>query len=204
MLLLIRVLLRERLIVSAVQHRELSGAIMKNQTRAVASVIVSFCLVLSFGSFAKTQTHRSPVPKPNQKESPVTRHASGTFEVKLIPQTAESKMGDSNIGRFSIDKLFSGDLEGTSKGQMMAVGTEVEGSAGYVAMERVTGTLDGHSGSFYLQHSGTMTRGAQQLSVTVVPDSGTGDLAGLGGKMNITIVDGKHLYDFEYRLAKQQ
>ncbi len=175
---------------------------MKNQTRAVASVIVSFCLVLSFGSFAKAQTPRSPVPKKNEKENTVTRHASGTFEVKLISQTAESKVGDPSVGRFSIDKLFSGDFEGTSKGQMLAVSTEVEGSAGYVAMERVTGTLDGHHGSFALQHSGTMTRGAPQLSVTVVPDSGTGELVGLAGKMTINIVDGKHLYEFEYTLAK--
>jgi hypothetical protein len=175
---------------------------MKNQTRDVASGITGFCLILSFGSFAKTQTHRSPVSKTNQKENPVTRHASGTFEVKLISQTAESKVGDPSVGRFSIDKLFSGDFEGTSKGQMLAVSTEVEGSAGYVAMERVTGTLGGHHGSFALQHSGTMTRGAPQLTVTVVPDSGTEGLVGLAGKMNITIVDGKHLYEFEYTLAK--
>ena len=177
---------------------------MKNQTRVVAGVIAGVCLILSFGSFAKTQTPRTPVPKTNQKENPVTKHASGTFEVKLISQTAESKVGDPSIGRFSIDKLFSGDLEGTSKGQMLAVSTDVEGSAGYVAIERVTGTLDGHRGNFALQHSGTMTRGAPQLLVTVVPDSGTEGLVGLAGKMNITIVDKKHLYDFEYTLAKPQ
>jgi hypothetical protein len=102
----------------------------------------------------------------------------------------------------SLDKQFHGDLEATGKGQMLAVGANVKDSAGYVALERVTGTLHGHSGSFALQHSGTMTRGAAQLTVTVVPDSGTGQLAGLAGKMTINIVEGKHFYDFEYTLAQ--
>jgi uncharacterized protein DUF3224 len=129
-------------------------------------------------------------------------HASGTFEVKLNPQ--DDKVGDPTVSRMSIDKQFHGDLEGTSKGQMLAAGTDVKGSAGYVAMERMIGTLHGHSGTFALQHSGTMTRGAPQLSVTVVPDSGTGQLVGLAGKMTINIVDGKHLYDFEYTLTQPQ
>jgi hypothetical protein len=102
----------------------------------------------------------------------------------------------------SIDKQFHGDLEGTSKGQMLTAGTAVEGSAGYVAIERVSGMLHGRRGTFVLQHSGTMTRGAPQLSVTVVPDSATGELVGLAGKMTITISDGKHSYDFEYTLTK--
>ena len=100
-----------------------------------------------------------------------------------------------------IDKQFHGDLEATSKGQMLAAGTAIEGSAGYVAIEQATGTLHGRSGSFVLQHSGTMARGAGQLAITVVPDSGTGELVGLAGTMAITIVDGQHLYDFEYTLA---
>ena len=130
-------------------------------------------------------------------------HATGPFEVKLAPQT-DDKIGDPTVGRMSIDKQFHGDLEATSKGQMLAAMTDVKGSAGYVAIERVTGTLHTpsgvRSGSFALQHSGTMTRGAPLLSVTVVPDSGTGQLAGLAGKMTINIVDGKHSYDFEYTL----
>jgi len=101
----------------------------------------------------------------------------------------------------SIDKQFHGDLEGTSKGQMLAVSSEVKGSAGYVAMERITATLQGRRGSFALQHSGTMTRGTPQLTVTVVPDSGTDQLVGLSGKMKINIVDGKHFYEFDYTLA---
>ncbi|MGO9126639.1 MAG: DUF3224 domain-containing protein, partial [Terriglobales bacterium] len=103
-------------------------------------------------------------------------------------------------GRMTIDKQFHGDLEGTSKGEMLSAMTEVKGSAGYVAMERVTGALNGRSGTFFLQHSASMTRGVPQLSVTVVPDSGTGQLQGLTGKMDIIINAGKHSYDFEYTL----
>jgi len=126
-------------------------------------------------------------------------HANGTFEVKLTPQPVD---GDAPaIGRMSIDKQFHGDLEGASKGQMLAAMTSVKGSAGYVAMEQVTGSLHGRAGTFVLQHSGTMTRGAPQLIVSVVPDSGTAELAGLAGTMAIVIADGKHSYDFEYTLA---
>ena len=126
-------------------------------------------------------------------------HASGTFEVKLTPQPADS--GAPAVGRMSIDKQFHGDLEATSKGQMLAAVTSVKGSAGYVAIEQVTGSLRGRSGTFVLQHSGTMTRGTPQQIVSVVPDSGTGELVGLTGTMTITIADGKHSYDFEYTLA---
>jgi hypothetical protein len=129
----------------------------------------------------------------------MTTRASGTFEVKLTPQAPD---GDApGVGRMSIDKQFHGDLEGSSKGQMLAAVTSVKGSAGYVAIEQVTGSLHARSGGFVLQHSGTMTRGAPQLIVSVVPDSGTGELEGLAGTMNIVIADGKHSYDFEYTLA---
>jgi hypothetical protein len=101
----------------------------------------------------------------------------------------------------SIDKQFQGNLEAASYGQMLTAVTGVKGSAGYVAIEQVTGSLHGRSGAFVLQHSGTMTRGAPQLTVSVVPDSGTGELLGLTGTMTITIADGKHSYDFEYTLA---
>jgi hypothetical protein len=101
----------------------------------------------------------------------------------------------------SIDKQFRGDLEGSSKGEMLSAGTGVKGSAGYVAIERVTGALQGRSGTFVLQHSGTMARGVPQLSITVVPDSGTDGLDGLAGRMTIEIVDGVHSYDFEYTIA---
>lgn len=131
----------------------------------------------------------------------MTKHASGTFEVKLIPQTPEDNVGDPTVSRMALDKQFRGDLEATSRGEMLAVRTETEGSAGYVAMERVAGTLDGRSGTFALQHSGTMTRGVPHLLITVVPDSGTGQFAGLAGQMKINIVEGKHTYEFEYTLA---
>lgn len=130
----------------------------------------------------------------------MTTHASGMFEVKLTPQTEDDNSGGATVGRMSIDKQFHGDLEATSRGQMLAVGTGVEGSAGYVAMEQVSGTLHGRHGTFALQHTGTMTRGTPQLSVTVVPDSGTAQLAGLSGRMAIKINEGKHSYDFEYTL----
>jgi len=126
--------------------------------------------------------------------------ATGTFDVKVTPQTPEEKVGDPTVGRMSLDKQFHGDLEASSKGQMLSVVTETPGSAGYVAMERVVGTLHGRTGSFALQHNGTMTRGAPQLVVRVVPDSGTGQLLGLVGTMTIKIVEGKHLYEFDYTL----
>ncbi len=131
----------------------------------------------------------------------MTTRASGPFEVKLNPvPTAHSSAG-ALLGRMSIDKQFHGDLDATSEGEMLTAGTAVKGSAGYVAIERVSGTLHGLAGTFVLQHSGTMTRGAPQLTITVVPDSGTGELTGLAGTMTINIVDGKHSYDFEYTLA---
>jgi hypothetical protein len=124
-----------------------------------------------------------------------------TFEVKVAPQTDE-KVGDPTVGRMSLDKVFRGDLEAVGRGQMLAAMTDVEGSAGYVALERVAGKLDGREGTFALQHSGTMTRGMPHLVITVVPDSGTGQLAGLSGKMSINVADGKHSYEFEYTLAQ--
>jgi len=130
----------------------------------------------------------------------VSSHATGTFDVKLNPQ--DDNAGDPTISRMLIEKQFHGDLEGTSQGQMLAVGTDTKGSAGYVAIERVSGKLNGQSGTFALQHSGAMTRGTPQLTITVVPDSGTGELVGLAGKMMINIVDGKHFYDLEYILAQ--
>jgi len=127
-------------------------------------------------------------------------HASGPFDVKLSPQPAEEKVGDPSVGRMALDKQFHGDLEATSKGQMLSTMGDVKGSAGYVAMERVTGTLHGRKGTFALQHSGTMTRGTPSLTITVVPDSGTGELVGLAGIMEIHIVEGKHSYDFSHTL----
>jgi hypothetical protein len=137
-----------------------------------------------------------------QENAHMTQHASGSFEVKITPQKPDSEVAQAaNFGRMTIDKQFHGDLEATSKGEMIASQTEVKGSGGYVAMERVTGTLKGRQGSFILQHNGTMTKGVPALSVTVVPDSGTGELKGIAGKMNIIIApNGKHSYEFEYTI----
>jgi hypothetical protein len=130
----------------------------------------------------------------------MTTRASGTFEVRLSPQV-DGEAGGACVGRMLIDKRFAGGLEATSRGQMLAVRTSTDGSAGYVAMELVTGALRGRSGTFVLQHTGTMERGAQRLSVTVVPDSGTGELEGLAGRMEIVIAEGKHSYHFDYTLG---
>ena len=156
------------------------------------------CLAVA-GSLAHARIQSSGTSAA-QKGATMTKHATGTFDVKATPEPPEDKAEGSTLGRFSLAKQIHGDLEGTSTGQMLTAGTDVKGSAGYVAIERVTGTLNGRKGSFVLQHSGTMNRGAFQLSITVVPDSGTGELVGLAGKMAIIIADGKHSYDFEYAL----
>ena len=127
--------------------------------------------------------------------------AAGPFEVKVTPQPPEPG-GDPALGRLLLDKKFHGDLEAASRGQMLTAGTGVEGSAGYVAIEKVDGTLHGRRGTFALQHSGTLTRGAPSLTIRVVPDSGTGELEGISGTMSITIAaGGAHSYDFEYSLS---
>lgn len=128
--------------------------------------------------------------------------AKGTFEVSLTAQSLADAAANEKLGRMAIDKRFSGDLIGNSKGEMLSAMTDTKGSAGYVAIERVDGSLNGRKGSFVLQHNGVMTRGLPQLSVTVVPDSATGDLVGLAGSFKIDIVDKKHFYDFQYSLPK--
>lgn len=163
---------------------------------------LGLCLSLGAGVLVYAQSpsrdHRK-VQKENK--AIMTLHASGTFDVKMTPQAADDKGAGAAVGRFLLDKQFHGELAATSKGEMLAVGTALEGSAGYVAMEQVAGILNGRKGTFALQHTGTMTRGAAQLSVTVVPDSGTDQLVGLSGRMDIKITDGKHFYEFEYSIA---
>jgi hypothetical protein len=128
-------------------------------------------------------------------------YATGTFEVNLQPLDAYSQSGDGNtLGRMSIDKTFQGDLEATSQGEMLSARTPIEGSAGYVAIERIVGMLDGRSGSFVLQHFGVMHGGENRLLLEVTPGSGTGDLAGLTGTMVIGVTDGAHTYAFDYTL----
>jgi hypothetical protein len=163
-----------------------------NRIQFVAAVF----LYLAISGMAQNE---SPHPAP-PKEKVVTGHATGTFEVKMTPQTAEEGT-DPGIARMLLDKQIHGDLEGTSKGQMLATGS-AQSSGAYVALERITGTLKGRAGSFVLQHSATMTRGMPQMSITVAPDSGTGQLTGLTGTFTIKIDSGKHSYDFEYTLPE--
>jgi hypothetical protein len=128
----------------------------------------------------------------------MANHATGTFEVKLTPE--EDKSGETVVGRMTIDKQFQGGIEGTSKGLMVMASTPVQGSAGYVALEKVTGSVEGRTGTFYLQHNGIMNRGQGQLTIVVIPDSGSGELTGLIGSFTIKIDNGKHFYDFEYSI----
>ena len=130
----------------------------------------------------------------------MTSHSKGTFDVKVIPQVPDDSAGGP-FSRLFLDKRFHGDLDGTSKGQMLGAGTAVAGSGAYVALELFSGALNGRRGSFILQHTGTMTREVPTLIVTVVPDSGTDQLTGLAGKMTIIVAGGQHSYEFEYRLG---
>jgi len=132
----------------------------------------------------------------------MNHQARGTFEVTLKPVGEPDAMSGVALGRLSLAKQFHGDLVAVSKGEMLTALTGVEGSAGYVAIERVTGALNGRQGSFVFQHSGLMNRGAQQLSITVVPDSGTGQLTGMAGTFSLNVVDGEHFYIFEYSLPE--
>ena len=126
---------------------------------------------------------------------------SGKFDVKLNPIDSYASGTDGiTLGRMSIDKTFHGDLSATSIGEMLSARTPAPGSAGYVAIEQVTGTLAGKAGSFVLQHFGTMSAGTNHLTLEVVPDSGTGELTGLSGTMGITIENGQHFYTFDYSL----
>jgi hypothetical protein len=129
-------------------------------------------------------------------------HATGSFDIKTTP-ASPPPLGDPSLIRLTSEKQFHGDLEGASRGEMLGAGNVQSGNAGYVALEAVSGTLQGRRGTFILQHSGSITAGVQQLNIKVVPGSGTGDLAGISGSMNIRIeAGGKHFYDFDYALPK--
>lgn len=130
----------------------------------------------------------------------MTTHGKGTFDVKIDPQDPIESADGVTVGRMTARKQFQGDLEGTSTAHMLTAGGEVKDSGAYVAIERIIGTLHGRRGSFVVQHSGTMTRGAPHLTITVVPDSGTGQLTGIAGEITITIVEGKHFYEIDYTL----
>jgi hypothetical protein len=170
---------------------------MTNRFPVVARVALGLCLCFGYAAFTQMQ---SPGSADTNKESKVNGHASGSFEIKMVRQPITEEEAKTISVRMTSDKQFHGDLEGTSTGEMLGASTAIKDSAGYVAMERVSGKLKGRTGTFILQHSSTMARGTQQQSIIVVPDSGTDQLVGLAGSMIIKIADGKHFYEFDYTL----
>jgi hypothetical protein len=143
---------------------------------------------------------QAPPAKLLRKDPVMTRRAEGTFDVKTTPIAADDATMGTLIGRYSLVKQYHGDLDAASKGEMLGAGEPSSGNAGYVAIEQVTGTLAGHTGSFALQHIGTMEGGSYKLSVVVVPGSGTAQLTGIAGTLTIVIASGKHSYVFDYSL----
>jgi hypothetical protein len=169
---------------------------MKQLAVAIALAGLSFALGPAFPASLSAQNKA-----PADRGTPQMQQATGSFEVKMAPQKPDNPQAEAaGLGRMSLDKQFHGDLEGTSQGEMLSVLDREKGSGGYVALERVTGKLQGREGSFVLQHNATMNRGAPELNIIVVPDSGTGQLAGISGSMKIRIEGGNHFYDLEYAL----
>ena len=167
---------------------------MRAMLRLYSLLFIFLGLVACVAAQAQAPSSNSTSSAKEQKVS----HATGTFEVKLSPQQS-----DPPIGRMSIEKQWQGGLVGTSKGEMLASGSGAAGSSGgYVALEQFSGTLNGRKGSFILQHSATMTRGTPQLTIKVVPDSGTDELVGLTGQLKIAIAEVKHSYKFRYTLPE--
>ena len=161
------------------------------KTRILAAL--GLCVALGAAGPVQAQAQGTPA-----QETAVTTRATGPFEVKMAPLATHAD--PPVLGRMSLDKVYHGDLEATAAGEMLAAMTPVEGSAGYVAIERVTGTLAGRTGTFMLQHNGLMNRGAPSLVINVIPDSGTGELEGLSGTMMIIIEGGAHSYQLDYTL----
>jgi len=173
---------------------------VKYDSRIALTVVAvaSVCLLFAVRSVTQS-TAQSTAQSTTPKEAPMPAHATGPFDVKVAP--VEDSSLEKGLSRMSIDKQYHGDLEAVGKGQMLAAGSPQKGAGGYVAIEKVTGTLQGHAGSFVLQHSGTMKNNVPQLTITVVPESGTGELEGIAGTMTIKIAaGGKHSYEFEYTL----
>jgi hypothetical protein len=159
--------------------------------------------LLALGSVSGWTVQAQSGTATTNRKAGVTMHATGTFVVKINAVEAPDLAKDAGLACLTIDKVFSGSLEGTSKGEMLTGGAESTGAMAYVALERVTGKLDGRVGSFLLMHNAVMLKGVPSsgvMQITVVPDSGTAELAGLTGKMIITIEGGKHSFDFEYQL----
>jgi hypothetical protein len=165
--------------------------------RIAACVLLSMAVRLDAAQSAST-------PAVQPKETRLTKHARGPFDVKTTAEVLSERVADPTLGRMSLEKQYHGDLEASGKGEMLTASTSVKGSGVYVAVERVTGTLQGRKGSFALYHTGVMTRGAPELRITVVPDSGTEELAGIAGTLSIQIANGKHSYDLEYTLPESK
>jgi hypothetical protein len=129
-------------------------------------------------------------------------HATGSFSITMTPATAPQRAGRTTLGRVLLEKIYAGDLVATANGEMLSGVTDTRGAAGYVAMEAITGVLQGKEGSFVAQHAGTMADGKQQLSIVIVPHSGTGQLTGISGTLAIRIENGQHFYDIDYSLPE--
>lgn len=129
-------------------------------------------------------------------------HATGSFSISMKPATAPQRAGRTSLGRVLLEKVYAGDLVATAKGEMLNAVTDTQGAAGYVAMEAITGVLQGRQGSFVAQHAGTMAEGRQALSIVIVPHSGTGQLTGISGTLAIRIENGQHFYDIDYSLPE--
>ena len=164
------------------------------------NLILCACLCL----FLQAAHPQAPASKLLRKDPVMTRHAEGTFAAKTTPLPPDDSTGGAAIGRYALSKQYQGDLDATSKGEMLGSGDPSKGSAGYVAIEHVTGTLNGPAGSFALQPLGVMDQGKLQLIVSVVPGSGTDALAGISGAMTIVHAPGKLSYTFDYTLPEAQ
>jgi Protein of unknown function (DUF3224) len=168
----------------------------------IAAAIASLTCLLCAGGIAWTQAIPEDARQPEPTQI-MTQHASGTFDVKITPQKADNPVAErGKHGRMSIDKHYHGELEGDGAGEMLSA-MATKDSGVYVAVERVTATLQGRKGSFLLHHTGLMNRGAQSLKISVVPDSGEGELKGISGTMNIKIEKGQHFYELEYELVSE-
>jgi hypothetical protein len=180
----------------------MTDSFRRNDSRVLATItIVVVAIVAALSALwlsSASAQNRSQIVQ--QKVTPMPTTATGDFAVKVLPDGPVDEAEGASLGRMTLDKQFTGDLAATSKGQMLTAMTDVKGSAGYVAIERVTGTLNGRSGSFVLQHNATMSAAGPMMNIIVVPDSGTGELTGITGHMKIIITDGKHSYDFSYSL----
>lgn len=164
--------------------------------RLLAPALLATILLAAPAAQAQT-----PTAAPSAgKGTTVSKHAKGTFDVKVTPITLNDPMDTGGFGRLALDKKFHGDLSGSSLGQMVASGDPSSGSGGYVALEKVTGTLNGKTGTFVLMHNGTMTPQAMEMRISVVPNSGTGELTGIDGTFRIIIEGKQHFWEFDYTL----